>query len=195
MTDQIPLVRPVAVVTEDVLSRAVAGDEAAFASLYVDVQPRLHRYAWSLVGSDAEDVTGEAWLQIVRDLGSFSGDLDAFRAWTARVVRNRALDHVRARNRRPAEPLVTAYTVSYAAPDDTALSAEERISTETAVRLIAELPHEQAEAVLLRAVVGLSAAAAGEVLGKSAAAVRVAAHRGLRTLRRRVTAPQRVGAA
>jgi RNA polymerase sigma-70 factor (ECF subfamily) len=48
------------------------------------------------------------------------------------------------------------------------------------------LPRDQAEAVLLRAVVGLSAQAAGSVLGKRAGAVRIAAHRGLKTLARQI---------
>ena len=52
--------------------------------------------------------------------------------------------------------------------------------------LIAALPREQAQAVLLRAVVGLDARTAGEVLGKRAGAVRVAAHRGLKRLARQV---------
>ena len=49
-------------------------------------------------------------------------------------------------------------------------------------RALAMLPHDQAEAVLLRYVVGLDAPAAARVLGKRPGAVRVAAHRGLRRL-------------
>ena len=184
MTDDSPVVAAGTVPTDDTLRRAVAGDESAFAALYLDVQPRLRRYAMSLVGREAEDVTAEAWVQIVRDLRTFSGDLDAFRAWTARIVRNRAIDQARARARRPVEPLTPAMNELRVAPDDTETAALDRISTEAAVEFIAGLPREQAEAVLLRAVVGLDAAAAGEVLGKSAAAVRVSAHRGLTTLRR-----------
>jgi RNA polymerase sigma-70 factor, ECF subfamily len=48
------------------------------------------------------------------------------------------------------------------------------------------LPPDQAEAVLLRAVLGLDARTAGQVLGKRAGAVRTAAHRGLTTLARRL---------
>jgi len=59
-------------------------------------------------------------------------------------------------------------------------------STAAAIALIATLPREQAEAVLLRAVVGLDAVTAGQVLGKRPGAVRVAAHRGLKTLARRL---------
>jgi RNA polymerase sigma-70 factor (ECF subfamily) len=68
------------------------------------------------------------------------------------------------------------------APSDTAATALDALSTDLALELIATLPREQAQAVLLRAVVGLDARSAGEVLGKRAGAVRVAAHRGLKRL-------------
>jgi RNA polymerase sigma-70 factor, ECF subfamily len=191
MTDEIPVVAPGSVPTEEVLRRALSGDDAAFVTVYLDLQPRLRRYATSLVGQDADDVTAEAWLQIVRDLAAFTGNLDDFRAWTARIVRNRAFDDARARSRRPAEQLSDADVATFAAPDDTAAEAVEQIRTEAAVRLIAGLPREQAEVVLLRAVVGLDARATAQVMGKTPGAVRVAAHRGLKTLRRRLEAARK----
>jgi RNA polymerase sigma-70 factor (ECF subfamily) len=66
--------------------------------------------------------------------------------------------------------------------DDTAGSAIEALDTHMALALIARLPRDQAEAVLLRVVMGLDAKAAGRVLGKRAGAVRTAAYRGLRKL-------------
>ncbi len=48
--------------------------------------------------------------------------------------------------------------------------------------LISQLPRDQAEAVVLRVVVGLDAKSAAQVLGKRSGAVRTAAHRGLRKL-------------
>jgi RNA polymerase sigma-70 factor (ECF subfamily) len=66
--------------------------------------------------------------------------------------------------------------------DDTAGAALERLHTAQAVALVATLPREQAEAVMLRAVVGLDAVTAAQVLGKRPTAVRVASHRGLRRL-------------
>jgi RNA polymerase sigma-70 factor (ECF subfamily) len=68
------------------------------------------------------------------------------------------------------------------AGDDTEELALESLSTDRAIALIAALPRDQAEAVLLRAVMGLDSRTAGEVLGKRAGAVRIAAHRGLRRL-------------
>lgn len=167
------------------LAAAIRGDEAAFVALYRQTQPRLRRYAWTLVGQDADDVTADAWLQIARDLRSFPGDADGFRAWTARIVRNRAMDHVRAKRRRPVD-LTDAEALLDTVDSDAADDALTRLATGRALAEIAKLPRDQAEAVLLRVVVGLDSARAGEVLGKSAVAVRVAAHRGLKTLAKRI---------
>ncbi|MDD7941450.1 RNA polymerase sigma factor [Actinomycetospora lutea] len=174
---------------EHALRRAMGGDPAGFATLYRELQPRLFRYARALVGQDADDVTGEAWLQIARDLPSFFGDLEGFRGWAASITRHRALDLIKLRNRRPAEPQglqVVPDLADLTARGDTAEAAIAALSTAQAIEIIASLPRDQAEAVLLRAVVGLSAEAAGNVLGKRAGAVRVAAHRGLKTLARQV---------
>ena len=160
-------------------------------ALYRELQPRLLRYATVLVGRDAAgDVTGEAWLQITRDLHRFTGDLDGFRGWTAKIVHHRAMDLCRAVARRPTVPLDTGEERGDrdepVSDGDTAVAALDELSTETALALIAGLPREQAQAVLLRAVVGLDAQTAGDVLGKRAGAVRVAAHRGLKRLARQV---------
>jgi RNA polymerase sigma-70 factor (ECF subfamily) len=69
-----------------------------------------------------------------------------------------------------------------AADTDTATSALDSAATDAALALIARLPVDQAEAVLLRVVMGLDAKTAARVLGKRAGAVRTAAHRGLRKL-------------
>ncbi|WP_242910847.1 RNA polymerase sigma factor [Actinomadura terrae] len=175
---------------EDELGRALRaaqkGDEASFRLLYRDVQPRLLRFAGALVGPDAEDVTSEAWLQISRDLPSFRGDLDGFRGWTATITRHRALDHLRRRSRRPATDLPVEELVAIAAEGDTESIALDGIATGDALRLINELPRDQAEAVLLRVVMGLDAKSAGRVLGKRAGAVRTASYRGLRRLAERL---------
>jgi RNA polymerase sigma-70 factor, ECF subfamily len=170
------------------LRAAQQGDEAGFVAIYRDVQPRLLRYATVLVGRDAaEDVTAEAWLQISRDVHRFTGDVDRFRGWAATIVHHRAMDLCRANARRPAAaPALDDVPDGPAGVADTAASALDALSTDLALMLIAALPREQAQAVLLRAVVGLDAGTAGEVLGKRAGAVRVAAHRGLKKLARQV---------
>ncbi|MER7750774.1 RNA polymerase sigma factor [Kitasatospora sp. NPDC097643] len=167
---------------------AQRGDEEAFRLLFRTVQPGLLRYLRVLVGGrpedaqDAEDIASEAWLQIARDLHGFSGDGDGFRGWAATVARNRALDHLRARRRRPVADLPFEYLAELAAGDDTARSALATVGTSDALALISRLPRDQAEAVLLRVVMELDAESAAQVLGKRAGTVRMAAHRGLRRL-------------
>ncbi|MFF4112344.1 RNA polymerase sigma factor [Streptomyces sp. NPDC001714] len=159
------------------------GDETAFRIVYRAVQPRLLGYVRTLVGDpDAEDVASEAWLQIARDLDRFSGDADRFRGWAARIARNRALDHIRMRGRRPAIGGDETELTGRPAESDTAGEAIEALATDSTLSLIARLPQDQAEAVVLRVVMGLDAKTAAETLGKRAGAVRTAAHRGLRKL-------------
>lgn len=167
---------------EEALRCARAGDGDAFRIVYRELQPKLVRYLSVLVGADADDVTSETWLQIARDLATFQGDWDAFRGWAATIARHRAMDHLRSMRRRPSVPMPVDLLTELADAQDTATQAVDGVSTEAALALIATLPRDQAEAVLLRAVVGLDAKAAGQVLGKRAGAVRTAAYRGLRQL-------------
>jgi len=165
-----------------VLAAARTGDEAAFTVLYRAVQPGLLRYLQVLVGQDAPDVASEAWLQIARDLRGYRGDGGGVRAWAASIARHRALDHLRRQSRRPTQAATLEHLDHLADGQDTATQAVETVSTQAALALIATLPREQAEAILLRVVVGLDAESAARVLGKRAGAVRTAAYRGLRRL-------------
>jgi RNA polymerase sigma-70 factor, ECF subfamily len=161
---------------------AQSGDEQSFRILFESLQPGLLRYLCVLVGEDAEDVASETWLQISRDLHAFAGDSDGFRGWIATVGRNRAMDHLRQQRRRPRGDVPVEYLIGLPGREDPAGDAMSRISTRTALGLIARLPRDQAEAVLLRVVMDLDADSAARVLGKRSGAVRMAAHRGLRKL-------------
>ncbi|MGW7067730.1 RNA polymerase sigma factor [Streptomyces sp. NPDC054855] len=171
------------------VARAQEGDEAAFAVAYRLVQPGLVGYLRGLVGHDgetAEDIAAEAWLEIARDLGRFRGDGAGFRGWTATIARHRALDHLRRQKVRPRPSALDQDMLDLPGPLSTSEQALESISTGQALALIAGLPPDQAEAVLLRVVVGLDAGAAARVLGKRPGAVRTAAYRGLRRLARQL---------
>ncbi|CAL9443987.1 ECF RNA polymerase sigma factor ShbA [Streptomyces sp. enrichment culture] len=170
------------------VARAQEGDEAAFAVAYRLVQPGLLGYLRGLVGDDAEDVASETWLEIARDLGRFRGDGAGFRGWTATIARHRALDHLRRLRVRPRPAALEQGVLDLPAPHSTHDQALESLSTEAALRLVRGLPRDQAEAVLLRVVVGLDGPAAARVLGKRPGAVRTAAHRGLKRLARQLGA-------
>jgi RNA polymerase sigma-70 factor (ECF subfamily) len=165
-----------------VVESACRGDEDAFRVLFRAVQPGLLRYLYGMVGDDAEDVASDTWLQIARDLRSFRGEGAGFRGWAVSIARHRAIDHLRQRGRRPAVATPAEQFADLASDDNPAAEAVEAVQTRAAIAWIATLPREQAEAILLRVVVGLDAEAAARVLGKRAGAVRTAAYRGLRKL-------------
>jgi RNA polymerase sigma-70 factor (ECF subfamily) len=167
---------------------AQRGDSESFRILYREAQPRLLRYLTYLVGAEAEDIASEAWLQATRDLGKFRGSYSEFRGWLTTIARNRAMDHLRRAKRQPPSIPVPVEDLAFlAGREDTADRALEAISTEEALSLIASLPRDQAEAVLLRAVVGLDAKTAAEVVGKRAGAIRTAAYRGLKNIEKRIS--------
>ena len=140
--------------TDDVVARAGAGDSEAFAALYRDVQPRLRRYASVLVGQHADDVTAAAWRHVAGEMHTCCGGLVDFRAWTARIVRNLAIDALRHQSQRPVRATPTGRLHDATARDDTELATLQPLSTPGAIELVASLPRDWAEAIMLRAVIG-----------------------------------------
>lgn len=168
-------------VLDQALAGACRGDEAGFLALWRSLQPPLLRFLRVLGCDDPDDVASETWLQVVRDMHRFSGGLEDFRRWLFTIGRHRAIDAARARSRRPAsavsvglEILADAHLV-----EDQVLDG---LSVRGAVALLSGLSRDQAEAVALRVIAGLDTPDVAKILGKSAGAVRVALHRGLKTL-------------
>lgn len=167
--------------TAGMLDRARSGDEVGFLELWRQLQPRLLRYLQVLSCDDADDVASETWLQVIRDLPKFKGGEDDFRRWLFTVGRHRAIDAARARRRRPTVPMMAD---ADALVDDDMVEDQvlHALSVSSAVKLLAALPVDQAEVVALRVLAGLDTPVVAGLLGKSPGAVRVALHRGLRTL-------------
>ena len=168
---------PAEVDLDHALKAAQNGDQHGFAHLWRALQPAVLRYLRVVIGDHAEDAASETWLQVIRDLDHFRGDLPAFRGWLFRIARHRALDE--RRRHRPVP--IPAEDADRAAPD-AATTALDAVSTDWALRMIASLPSDQAEAVMLRVVAGLDVAGTAHVLGKRTGAVRIATMRGLRRL-------------
>jgi RNA polymerase sigma-70 factor (ECF subfamily) len=165
------------------LERARAGDEAAFALLFRDLQPALIRYLRVMTRTAAEDLAAETWLDVVRGLARFSGDEAGFRSWIFTIARRRQIDALRSTARRPIEVGTEHADPGDRTPEDgVAMAAEENSALENALTTIAMLPPAQAEVVMLRAVAGLSVAEVSRVVGRRPGAVRILAHRGLRRL-------------
>jgi RNA polymerase sigma-70 factor, ECF subfamily len=168
-------------VLDETLARASRGDEAAFLQLWRALQPPLLRFLRVVGCDDPDDVASETWLQVVRDLHRFSGGEEDFRRWLFTIGRHRAIDAARARARRPATPASVGLDIlaDHQLVEEQVLDG---MSVQQALGLLAGLSRDQAEAVALRVIVGLDTPDVAKILGKSAGAVRVALHRGLKTL-------------
>jgi RNA polymerase sigma-70 factor (ECF subfamily) len=170
------------------LAAAQCGDEAAFEILWRDLNPALVCYLRLFAGASVagsvqsvEDLAAETWLQVVRGLRSFSGDVAGWRGWVLTIARHRVFDQSRsARRRREAAERQPCAREQYAA--DAADEALERVSTDRVMAALAQLPGMQAEVIALRVLAGLPADVVGQILGCSPGAVRVTAHRALKRL-------------
>lgn len=169
------------------LRAAAHGDEIAFARLWRDSQPSLLRYLRVITGESAEDVASEVWLEVSRGLERFRGGESDFRGWLFTTARRRVIDLRRYAARHPVLLTEDPRELDRPAPSDTAGAALERMSTDAALELIASLSPEQAEIIVLRVLAGLDVKQVARIIGKRPGAVRVAAHRGLRTLAARLS--------
>src|SRR3954453_19433096 len=89
-------------VSDQMLTRARAGDEDAFRELTDPYRRELQSHIYRIVGSaqDAEDLLQETLLAAWRGLGQFE-ERASVRAWLYRIATNRSLDVLRASRRRP----------------------------------------------------------------------------------------------
>src|SRR5438445_952311 len=71
---------------DEILEAARRGSDPAWDALYRDLAPLVHGYLRSRGAREPEDVTGEVFLQVARDLRGFSGDEASFRSWVLAVA-------------------------------------------------------------------------------------------------------------
>ncbi|MBC7561477.1 MAG: RNA polymerase sigma factor [Gemmatimonadaceae bacterium] len=81
---------------EELIARAVAGDELAMRALWAEHAPRVDAVVRRLVHDpdEAADVAQDVWIQIFRALPTFRGD-SQFSTWAHRIAVNRTLNAMR----------------------------------------------------------------------------------------------------
>ncbi|MGD0853928.1 MAG: sigma-70 family RNA polymerase sigma factor, partial [Acidimicrobiales bacterium] len=86
----------------ELLSRAQAGDQHAFAQLTDGYRQELRLHCYRILGStqDAEDALQEILLDAWQALANFE-ERASIRTWLYRIATNRCLNMLRAANRRP----------------------------------------------------------------------------------------------
>jgi len=138
----------------EVLRRAQRGDERAFALILRAYETPIFNYVYRIVGDRAlaEDLTQEVFVRVFQALPRFSLRCK-FTTWLFQVTKNRVLDELRARERRPSTPVNLDDAPQFEVVDQPV----ERVEAIDALwRSIEQLPVDLKMALLLRDVVGLS---------------------------------------
>jgi RNA polymerase sigma factor (sigma-70 family) len=130
---------------------------AQLVALASELRPELHRYCARLMGSviDGEDVVQDTFARALVALDELEEDAP-LRAWLFRIAHNRALDLLRSRAIRAAEPIEAAHEVADPDSPDPVEVMMRREAVETAVSRFTELPTTQRSVVILKDVLDQS---------------------------------------
>ena len=130
---------------------------AELLALAEKLRPELHRYCARLMGSviDGEDVVQDTFARAFAVLDQLEED-QQIRAWLFRIAHNRALDLLRSRAIRAAEPIEAADAVADPESPDPVEMMMRREAVETAVSRFVELPTAQRSVVILKDVLDQS---------------------------------------
>ncbi len=158
------------------VSRARAGDQAAFEAIFQRYERQIYSFAYRMMGNadDAFDLTQECFIKAYRNLEKTSGDLNVS-AWLHRIASNSCLDVLRRRQRirwlpwenDRHETLLPAYT-----PDDPEAMLVSSETRQDVQFVLNEMSHRNRLALLLREFEGMSTEEIGEVMGLSRSAVK-----------------------
>jgi len=166
---------------------AALGQPAAIESLLRQIRPMVVRYCRARLGRisghyhAADDVAQEVCIAVLSALPRYQDMGRPFASFVFGIASHKVADAMRsaARLAVPTEDLPDGPDPR-PGPEETAVAY---LEAEHARALLAKLPVNQRELLVLRVLTGLSAEETGHALGMSAGAVRVAQHRALARLR------------
>ncbi len=166
---------------EDLLSRALLGDGAAFRELVVSHQGAVYSLALRMLSDRhlAEDLSQEVFVQLHRNLASIES-LAHLTYWLRKVTMNRAIDRLRREPRYQTASLDEALAIAAESQDGDPL-LQRRLRA-----LIADLPPDARAVVLLRYQEDLDPVEIGRTLQMPVNTVKSHLKRSLAVLRERI---------
>ena len=170
-------------IEEEVVSRAIKGDEGAFAQLYEEHLDKIYRYVYLRLGNrtEAEDLTQEIFVRALEAIGSYKWRNVPFTSWLFRIAHNQVIDYCRKESR--CEKQYWDENIRIDEPNPEAI-AEHKLEAEELSENINKLSPAQREVISLRFGAGLSLAEAAKALGKSTGTVKALQYNAIVALRK-----------
>ena len=165
---------------ESLVREAKNLDREALSELCVYFYPRIYRYVYYRVGTrqDAEDITSEVFVRMVKSLRTQKG---SFQAWLFRIATNLVIDHYR-RTARQKKALLKRESQMSSEP---ARDEREALFLQHELReAMGELTEEQQEVITLKFIEGYENSEIADMLSKSVGAVKALQFRALASLRK-----------
>jgi RNA polymerase sigma-70 factor (ECF subfamily) len=169
---------------DGLLAAARAGSEWAWVEIYDELSPRVLGYLRARGAREPKDLTGEVFLQIVRDLAGFQGAERAFRSWVFVIAHNRLLDERRKAARRPVQLVPDHFLEAHTILDED--DGLDELASQPLHRLISRLSPDQQAVLLLRILGDLTVDEVALVVGKRPGAVKALQRRALSAVRRQL---------
>jgi len=170
---------------EEVLAAARDGQEWAWAAMFGDLAGPLFGYLRAQGSRDPEDLLSEVFLQVARNLRTFTGTEAGFRSWVFTVAHSRIIDERRRRRRHPVDPVASIADLVPAQDDITSGAALDAVMSDGVEAILQRLAPAQRDVLLLRIVAGLTVPEVAALVRRSEGAVKALQRRGLDELRRR----------
>ncbi|TLF79473.1 sigma-70 family RNA polymerase sigma factor [Nocardia cyriacigeorgica] len=167
---------------------AAAGDSRAISDLLRLIHPLVYRYCRSRMGNTAhlqvtaDDVVQEVMLATVHAIPRYREQGKSFLAFVYGIAANKVADAFRRAQTHPVYPTDhMPDTASLAAgPEERALVSERQRATRQLMRVLAPVHRE---VLVMRIILGWTAAETADAIGTSPGVVRVMQHRALNKLR------------
>ena len=163
----------------DVITRAQAGDGAAFETIYREHSPKVYALCLRLSGGSQEDATElmqDVFIRAWRGLKNFRGE-SAFSSWLHRLTVNAMLERARSEKRRTARVLFMEDPAQ-----DVAMRSDEPGAQMDIESAIAALPEGARIAFVLHEIEGYHHSEIAEQLGVAEGTVKAQLHRARKLL-------------
>jgi RNA polymerase sigma factor (sigma-70 family) len=172
---------------QTLLSAARGGAEWAWTAVYREYSPAVLRYLRGHGAREPEDLLGDVFLQLVRNLAGFDGTERDFRTWVFMVAHNRLVDEWRRAGRNRVDYVTADSLAAVGGSGDLEDDAMRRMADDRAMAVLRRLTPAQRDVLFLRLFARLTVEEVAAVVGRRPGAVKALQSRALARIRREMS--------